>query len=173
MNLLCSLANLIFLPQNDVKIQKGTQNDPVLWLDRLSAILRHTSPLIENASAVHPCLNVISEVFPVLSKALEKYQNNLRIMERCCRCLRFAIRCVGKQAGHLLEPLVKQVGFRRNAFFNSVQRLEFVSDDNSVHCAQTQLFLVPGQHFSGRICRRNWLCAGSARNASVLCWPCF
>ncbi|CAG2068555.1 unnamed protein product, partial [Timema podura] len=30
-------------------------------------------------------------------------------MERCCRCLRFAVRCVGKQSAHLLEPLVKQI----------------------------------------------------------------
>lgn len=30
-------------------------------------------------------------------------------MERVCRCLRYAVRCVGKQAAHLLEPLVKQM----------------------------------------------------------------
>ncbi|XP_059471505.1 transportin-3 [Neocloeon triangulifer] len=105
----CQLMPLCLLIEGDVKIEKGTQSDPVLWLDRLSAILRHTNPLIENPNAVHPCLGVVAEVFPVLSKALGKYQDSLRIMERCCRCIRFGIRCVGKQAGHLLEPLVKQI----------------------------------------------------------------
>lgn len=30
-------------------------------------------------------------------------------MERCCRCLRFAVRCVGKGSASLLQPLVTQV----------------------------------------------------------------
>ncbi|KAF4521283.1 hypothetical protein B566_EDAN002287, partial [Ephemera danica] len=91
--------------QSDLKIEKGSKTDPVMWLDRLAAIFRHTSPLVESG-AEHPCKAVVTEVFPVLSTVLTKYQNDLRTMERCCRCLRFAIRCVGRQAGHLLEPLV-------------------------------------------------------------------
>ncbi|CAB3372965.1 Hypothetical predicted protein [Cloeon dipterum] len=105
----CQVAPLCQLIEGDGKIEKGTPSDPVLWLDRLSAIFRHTNPLIESTNSVHPCLKVISEVFPVLSKALEKYQDRMSIMERCARCLRFAIRCVGKQAGSFLEPLVKQI----------------------------------------------------------------
>jgi hypothetical protein len=54
-------------------------------------------------------LYVISQMWPILSNACTKYQADGRVMERCCRCLRFAVRCVGKQSAHLLEPLVKQV----------------------------------------------------------------
>nr|CAD7417236.1 unnamed protein product [Timema poppensis] len=48
-------------------------------------------------------------MWPVLSNTCTKFQSDHRVMERCCRCLRFAVRCVGKQSAHLLEPLVKQV----------------------------------------------------------------
>lgn len=101
-NPLCQLV------ENDVKTEKGTKTDPVLWLDRLAAIFRHTKPVVENGE-VHPCQSVITEVWPVLSNTCNKYQADIRVMERCCRCLRFAVRCVGKQSAHLLEPLVKQI----------------------------------------------------------------
>ncbi|XP_067009893.2 transportin-3 isoform X2 [Anabrus simplex] len=101
-NPLCQLV------ENDVKTERGTKTDPVLWLDRLAAIFRHTKPSVENGQ-IHPCQAVITEIWPVLSNACNKYQADLRIMERCCRCLRFAVRCVGKQSVHLLEPLVKQI----------------------------------------------------------------
>ena len=32
-----------------------------------------------------------------------------RVMERCCRCLRFALRLIGQQSAPLLEPLVTQM----------------------------------------------------------------
>lgn len=48
-------------------------------------------------------------MWPVLSNVCTEYQHDARLMERCCRCLRFAVRCVGKYSAHLLEPLVKQV----------------------------------------------------------------
>ncbi|KAK7866974.1 hypothetical protein R5R35_006810 [Gryllus longicercus] len=96
------------LIENDVKTERGTNSDPVLWFDRLAAIFRHTKPPVDNG-AVHPCQPVITEIWPVLSKACNKYQGDIRVMERCCRCLRFAVRCVGKQSAHLLEPLVQQI----------------------------------------------------------------
>lgn len=96
------------LVQTDIKPERGKSSDPVLWLDRLAIIFRHTNPVVENG-AVHPCLGVITEIWPVLSGVMNKYQGESRVMERCCRCLRFAIRCVAKQAAHLLEPLVKQM----------------------------------------------------------------
>ncbi|KAG8222278.1 hypothetical protein J437_LFUL003259 [Ladona fulva] len=96
------------LVETSVKTEKGTKTDPVLWLDRLATIFRHTSPVVENGK-IHPCQPVITEIWPVLSNICTKYQADSRIMERCCRCLRFAIRCVGKQSLHLLEPLVKQI----------------------------------------------------------------
>ena len=55
------------------------------------------------------CVCFISQMWPILSNTCTKYQADGRVMERCCRCLRYAVRCVGKQSAHLLEPLVKQV----------------------------------------------------------------
>jgi len=45
----------------------------------------------------------------VLSKSFEKYGADVRIIERCCRCVRFAIRCLGRNSISLLEPLVSLV----------------------------------------------------------------
>jgi len=60
---------------------------------------------------VYVCVYVcfIAQMWPILSNTCTKYQADGRVMERCCRCLRYAVRCVGKQSAHLLEPLVKQV----------------------------------------------------------------
>uniref|UniRef100_A0A1B6DC68 Transportin-3 n=1 Tax=Clastoptera arizonana TaxID=38151 RepID=A0A1B6DC68_9HEMI len=96
------------LVQSDIKIERGTKSDPTLWLDRLAVIFRNTNPE-EGNGAIHPCLGVFTEVWPIISTTLTKYQTNDRIMERCCRCLRYAVRCVGKSASHILEPLVKQI----------------------------------------------------------------
>lgn len=96
------------LIENDVKTERGTNSDPVLWFDRLAAVFRHTKPSVDNG-ATHPCQPVITEIWPVLSKACNKYQGDIRVMERCCRCLRFAVRCVGKQSAHFLQPLVQQI----------------------------------------------------------------
>ena len=99
---------LFELLESNVKIQKSTRTDPVYWLDRLAVIFRHTSPEVQNG-AIHPCRDVVTEVWPVLSKTCDRFQEDSRIMERVCRCLRYAVRCVGKQAAHLLEALVKQM----------------------------------------------------------------
>ncbi|XP_046738771.1 transportin-3 [Diprion similis] len=92
-----------------IPIERGTKADPVVWLDRLAAIFRHTNPRIDNPVEPHPCQSVITEMWPVLSNACHTYQQDSRLMERCCRCLRFAVRCVGRHSSHLLEPLVKQI----------------------------------------------------------------
>lgn len=99
---------IIELIENDFVPVRGTKSDPVIWLDRLSAIFRNTQVTVQNGE-VHPCQPVINEMWPILSRACDKYQADLRIMERCCRCLRFAIRCVGKQASYLVRPLVEQI----------------------------------------------------------------
>ncbi|XP_033225637.1 transportin-3 isoform X2 [Belonocnema kinseyi] len=101
---LCELMEKGALP-----IERGTKKDPVIWLDRLAAIFRHTSPQVDDTMETHPCQGAITEMWPVLSNACTNYQNDTRVMERCCRCLRFAVRCVGKYSAHLLEPLVKQI----------------------------------------------------------------
>uniref|UniRef100_A0A671MWG6 Transportin-3 n=1 Tax=Sinocyclocheilus anshuiensis TaxID=1608454 RepID=A0A671MWG6_9TELE len=86
----------------------GKSSDPTVWLDRLAVIFRHTNPIVENGQT-HPCQKVIQEIWPVLSETLNAHQNDNRIVERCCRCLRFAVRCVGKGSASLLQPLVTQM----------------------------------------------------------------
>ncbi|KAG7276627.1 hypothetical protein CRUP_025851 [Coryphaenoides rupestris] len=86
----------------------GKTADPTVWLDRLAVIFRHTNPIVENGQT-HPCQKVIQEIWPVLSETLNTHQADNRIVERCCRCLRFAVRCVGKGSASLLQPLVTQM----------------------------------------------------------------
>ncbi|XP_044131831.1 transportin-3 isoform X1 [Bufo gargarizans] len=94
----------------------GISSDPTLFLDRLAVIFRHTSPTVENGQT-HPCQKVIQEplfliyaqIWPVMSETLNKHRADNRIVERCCRCLRFAVRCVGKGSAALLQPLVTQM----------------------------------------------------------------
>ncbi|CAB1333807.1 unnamed protein product [Coregonus sp. 'balchen'] len=86
----------------------GKAADPTVWLDRLAVIFRHTNPIVENGQT-HPCQKVIQEIWPVLSETLNTHQADNRIVERCCRCLRFAVRCVGKGSASLLQPLVTQM----------------------------------------------------------------
>ncbi|CAH1407920.1 unnamed protein product [Nezara viridula] len=105
---LIQIKPLVHLIENDVKLEKGTKTDPAVWMDRLSAIFRHINLTVRNGE-IHPCQPVITEIWPVLSSVCSKYQANSHVMERCCRCLRFAVRCVGKQSVNLLEPLVKQI----------------------------------------------------------------
>ncbi|XP_058116400.1 transportin-3 isoform X2 [Anopheles ziemanni] len=92
---------------------KKTRSDPGFWLDRLAAIYRHVTPPPPphqaNTSEVNPCAFVIINNWNVLSRALERYKNDSKIMERIVRCIRYAIRCIGKQAMPILEPLVKQI----------------------------------------------------------------
>uniref|UniRef100_A0AAY5EDG1 Transportin-3 n=1 Tax=Electrophorus electricus TaxID=8005 RepID=A0AAY5EDG1_ELEEL len=68
----------------------------------------HTNPIVENGQT-HPCQKVIQQIWPVLSETLNAHQADNRIVERCCRCLRFAVRCVGKGSASLLQPLVTQM----------------------------------------------------------------
>nr|XP_033815477.1 transportin-3 isoform X2 [Geotrypetes seraphini] len=86
----------------------GISSDPTLFLDRLAVIFRHTNPIVENGQT-HPCQKVIQEIWPVLSETLNKHRADNRVVERCCRCLRFAVRCVGKGSAALLQPLVTQM----------------------------------------------------------------
>lgn len=61
---------------------------------------------------------ILLQVWPTLSLTFQKYSNDLRVMEHCCRCLRFAVRCVHQQSAPLLSPLVEQVGRKKFFSFN-------------------------------------------------------
>lgn len=43
-------------------IERGTKTDPVIWLDRLAAIFKHTNPQTSDPNKPHPCQSVITEV---------------------------------------------------------------------------------------------------------------
>ncbi|XP_059617123.1 transportin-3 [Phlebotomus argentipes] len=102
------LTPLCQLLECDVKAERGKSSDPVFWIDRLAAIMRHSNPILR-MNETHPMLSILEEIWPVMSNVFVKYQADLRIMERTCRFVRYAIRCVGKQATPILEPLVKQM----------------------------------------------------------------
>lgn len=97
------------LEGDDLKTIPGIpQKDPAVWLDRLAAIFRTCHPKVENG-APHPCQPVIQEVWPTMSNTCNKFQADVRVVERCCRCIRYAVRCLGKDSATLLTPLVTQM----------------------------------------------------------------
>lgn len=51
----------------------------------------------------------LCDAWPLISEALNKYQGDAKVMERACRCIRYAMRAIGKRAAPLLEQLVKQI----------------------------------------------------------------
>ena len=72
------------------KIVKHSPSDPVLYLDRLSAVFRHVQP--SNGCVAgpqpHPCRTTVESLWPVLSRALGLYQQDVRVTERTCRTIR-------------------------------------------------------------------------------------
>jgi transportin-3 len=52
-------------------INKGTASDPTVWLDRIAALFRYCKLNLENNQA-HPCLPVLSELWPVLSNTMDR-----------------------------------------------------------------------------------------------------
>lgn len=86
----------------------GKKKDPTQWIDRLASIYRHVNPRV-GPNEVNPAVVVIMENWPVLSKTIDIYQHDDKIMERIVRCTRYAIRCISQQSLPILEPLVKQM----------------------------------------------------------------
>jgi transportin-3 len=87
---------------------KSSPNDPVKYLDRLSSIFRHL--LLEDRRASHPCRAlIVDETWPVLARACRAFCGDMRVTERCCRALRFAVRCLGTQSAPILSPMAEQM----------------------------------------------------------------
>lgn len=55
-------TSLWTLLSDRIPIERGTKTDPVLWLDRLAAIFKHTKPVIEDSNKPHPCEGIVTEV---------------------------------------------------------------------------------------------------------------
>lgn len=96
------------LETSHCQLAKGERSDPVYWIDRACAIIRHTNPDVPD-NVEHPTVAILNDAWPLISRVLEKYQSESRIMERTCRLIRYAIRMVRKQAVLLVEPLIKQI----------------------------------------------------------------
>lgn len=60
----CQARPLCEIMERRIPIVAGTKADPVVWLDRLSAIFRHTylDPPIEDRFEPHPCQDAVTEV---------------------------------------------------------------------------------------------------------------
>ncbi|XP_017075269.2 transportin-3 [Drosophila eugracilis] len=96
------------MDRSEASAQKGERTDPVYWIDRACAIIRHTNPDVPDTME-HPTVAILNDAWPLISRVLDKYQTDLRIMERTCRLIRYGIRMVRKQAMLLVEPLIKQI----------------------------------------------------------------
>ena len=136
------------------KIVKHSTTDPVLYLDRLSAVFRHVQPSngCPPGATAHPCKSVVEGIWPVLSRSLHLYQDDVRVTERTCRTVRFAIRCIGIQSSSLLEPLVTQLvglyeakGHSCYLYLGSILVDEYASEQGCIPglLAMLQAFISP------------------------------
>lgn len=105
-----SLCQLQAVPLHEIArrtqgYQSGSPSDPTLWLDRLTAVFRSCVLEVKDGS-VHPCEQVVQELWPVISDICVRFKHDQKVIERACRCLRFMIRCVKKSAFILLEPVI-------------------------------------------------------------------
>ncbi|KAB7503111.1 Transportin-3 [Armadillidium nasatum] len=124
--------------QEKKPVVKNDETDPVIWLDRLSAIFRSVNPTIQNGE-IHPCQEVVMEIWPTLAATFQQYSSDIRIMEHCCRCLRFAVRCVHQQSAPLLPALVEMIvnqyaktGFSCFVYLGSILVDEYASEEGCV-----------------------------------------
>ncbi|KAL0881245.1 hypothetical protein ABMA27_002342 [Loxostege sticticalis] len=100
------LAPLSELVKSDKEFKKGTATDPVGGLDKIAALFRDVDvPKPAPTAETHPCLPALADAWPVIRDVMQKYASDGRVMERSCRALRFAVRCVSSRAHHLLPPL--------------------------------------------------------------------
>ncbi|UYV70641.1 Trn-SR [Cordylochernes scorpioides] len=84
--------------------------DPCMWVDNIAIIFRTAiQDRLVMPDGSHPCKAAVQISWPVLSQVLNKYRADVRMAERLCRCLRFLVRCIGRNSDFLLEPLVTQI----------------------------------------------------------------
>uniref|UniRef100_T1JH21 Transportin-3 n=1 Tax=Strigamia maritima TaxID=126957 RepID=T1JH21_STRMM len=94
-----------------INSDESVRIDPATSLDCLTVIFRHQTNLdlsVKNGQT-HPCIFVIQQVWPIVFDICVRFQHDVRIVEKCCKCIRFMIRCVGRQLTPLIEQLVDQI----------------------------------------------------------------
>lgn len=96
-----------------------------------------------------------AQVQPVLFRVMDHYQSNVAVMERCCRCIRFAIRVLGKKGVFALPSLAEKVRFAlfSNEEFSRVRYtvIMFRIARRIIPSQRPQLFPLFGIDFSRRI----------------------
>ncbi|KAI1711641.1 exportin 1-like protein domain-containing protein [Ditylenchus destructor] len=112
--------------ENTAATWQNLSQDPVLWLDRLAGVFRVLKPWQSQkdfkrltgqtgAKAVSvtdpeaPWLNLATRVWKVVSSTMEQFQQKERIVEKCCRTIRFVIRSMGIQSIIFIGELADQV----------------------------------------------------------------
>ncbi|KAK5978404.1 hypothetical protein GCK32_004583 [Trichostrongylus colubriformis] len=90
--------------------------EPVLWIDRIATIFREVRPwngsaksMNGNASEQAPWLEIATQLYGVLSESLKRYESTSRVVEHCCRSIRFIVRSLGVQSIGFVEPLITQM----------------------------------------------------------------
>nr|CAD2188545.1 unnamed protein product [Meloidogyne enterolobii] len=90
--------------------------DPILWLDRLSSVWRILKPWeiqleYKKGSQKQECpwLPLCTRVVQCTLVTLQQQQEKQRVIEHCCRTIRFLIRSMGQQSIVFIEPLANQI----------------------------------------------------------------
>ncbi|KJH52581.1 hypothetical protein DICVIV_01166 [Dictyocaulus viviparus] len=91
--------------------------EPVLWIDRIATIFREVRPwnggnlktVNSIASDAAPWLDIATKLYEVLSETLTRYESASRVVEHCCRSIRFIVRSLGLQSIGFVEPLITQM----------------------------------------------------------------
>ncbi|VDP27288.1 unnamed protein product [Heligmosomoides polygyrus] len=92
--------------------------EPVLWIDRIATIFREVRPWSGGTSKTSggnaldqaaPWLDIATELYGVLSESLKRYEGAARVVEHCCRSIRFIVRSLGVQSIGFVEPLITQM----------------------------------------------------------------
>lgn len=138
-----------------ITIQKNTSSetsnqDITIPLDRLAAIFQGLRS--DKNSQSHTrliCENVFKEVWPVLYEMLKYCKAENKIVERWCRCIRFAVRSCGKtESNEMLEAIGEAIAntyrcYQHSCFLYLGSVLVDVYDDNPVLLSLLNSFLEP------------------------------
>lgn len=97
------------LMDKDISPAWDTKTDPMVWLDRLSAIFRFVVVNVPDSSPTHPCQPIALELYPIIFRCVSHWGYISRVMEHTCRTLRYMFRSVPRRLPNLLEPLAAQL----------------------------------------------------------------
>lgn len=120
---ICSNSQLIssFNETNVHPTRDSLLADPITWLDRITCVYRVLKPWrdqrdyrytlsdTQNANISAPWTEHSLEVAKTISMAFNAFKPHVRIMEHCCRAVRFVVRSMGKQSVNFIPQLAQQL----------------------------------------------------------------